>query len=117
MSLYHARPVDKLVEYRLFKKALFVFLVDHIDALPQVLVHLVNSQLVESDEVAKAWVTPNQINIVFPPLKLIFTATEQHLELVFIEGDLGSFLEKVARDNSPFDTPSLFHHFVKFSFY
>lgn len=61
-TLANSSPVDEgLRENVLVKETRLMLRVHHVDSLPEVLLHLVHSQVIPLELVAEDWVFPDQI--------------------------------------------------------
>jgi len=91
-SLEVANPIDvRGSNHTPLEVELLVLLVEDVDSLPEVLLHLMRSHIVEFDEVAKLGIGAESVDMLLPLIGARLTTSKEKPELLLVEGELGSF--------------------------
>ena len=106
-------PVDVgWADEAVFKADFFVGLVEGVDPLPEVLLHLVRSHIIESRMVTERWVSTELINDLRPFLLALCATMKERSQLRLIESTLLSLFEQIWCYNSLLNASCFTTHLI-----
>ena len=89
-------PVDiRRRNHWLREDKISMLLPEHIDAAPEVLLHLMRRHIIELDSVLDALIGTERITDVLPEVETLLAPVQENSELLLIKGTFGPFFKQV----------------------